>query len=138
MLLSVEPRDTYDVEPGRYHAVCVDVRETENKRQRGQKLLRIVWEVKVPGNHTGTVRYLVGKNYKPTLAKDSQLRNDIVDWFGHEINAKQFDTATLKDRPAIVTIRQIENEGWSKPFCHVERSTTPKHRGRGFRGLSGT
>ena len=92
MILSVEPRDTFDVEPGRYHALCVDVREIENNRQRSKKLLRVIWEVKVPGNNNGTVRYLVGKNYEPTLAKDSQLRNDIVDWFGHEINARQFDT----------------------------------------------
>ena len=125
MILSVEPRDTFDVEPGRYQAVCVEVREIENKRQRGQKLLRVTWEVKVPGNHNGTVRYLVGKNYEPTLAKDSQLRNDIMSWFGHDISARQFDTATLKGREAIVTVHHIENEGWPKPYCWVERIEPP-------------
>jgi len=68
MLLSVEPRDTFDVEPGRYQAQCVEVREIENKHRRGQRLLRIIWELKVPGKNTETVRYLVGKNYEPTLA----------------------------------------------------------------------
>lgn len=67
-----------------------------------------------------------------TLAKDSQLRNDIVDWFGHDINARQFDTVTLNGRDAIVTVRHIENEGWSKLFRHVERVGPPGNEKEDF------
>jgi len=31
MLLSVEPRDSFDVEPGRYRATCTDIREIEKQ-----------------------------------------------------------------------------------------------------------
>ena len=80
---------------------------------------RIVWEIDVPGNHN--VRYLVGKNYEATLAKHSTLRNDLRTWFGQDINAHQFDTATLKGKEAILTVQDIENEGWANPYHHVAK-----------------
>jgi hypothetical protein len=123
MLLSVEPRESFDVAPGRYRATCIDVREIENKRRKGQKLLRIVWELKIVG--TENIRYLVGKNYEPTLTKDSTLRDDICSWFGHDINARQFDTATLKNQDATVTIQLIENEGWEKAYRWVAQVEPP-------------
>ena len=123
MLLSVEPRDSFDVEAGRYRATCIDVREIENRRKPGQKLLRLVWELKSAGKDN--VRHLVGKNYEPTLAKDSTLRNDIMSWFGHDINARQFDTASLKGQDATVTIQLIENEGWDKPYRWVAQVEPP-------------
>jgi hypothetical protein len=120
MLLSVEPRDSFDVEPGRYRAACTDIREIENQTREGtQKFLRIIWELDTCD--TQNVRYLAGKNYEPTLAKDSTLRNDLITWFGHDINARSFDTASLKGKEAIITIQRIENEGRDKPFCWVSR-----------------
>jgi hypothetical protein len=35
MLLSVEPRDSFDVEPGRYRATCADIREFEKQTGKG-------------------------------------------------------------------------------------------------------
>ena len=64
------------------------------------------------------------KTMKPKLAKDSTLRNDLRTWFGHDINARQFDTATLKGKEAILTVQDIENEGWAKPYHHVAKSRT--------------
>ncbi len=119
MLIPVPPRDTYNVEPGRYRATCIDIREIEDKHHYGQKLLRIVWELSdLPDEN---VRYLVGKNYEPSLAKDSTLRHDLRSWFGHDINVRQFDTSTLKDKDAIVTVQHIENEGRPKPYCWVAK-----------------
>ena len=120
MIISVEPRDSFDVEPGRYRATCTEVREIEKQTRKGtEKFLRLIWELDVPGAEN--VRYLAGKNYEPTLAKDSVLRNDLRSWFGHDINARQFDTATLKGKEAIITVQDIENEGWPKPYHHVAR-----------------
>ena len=120
MLIPVEPTESFDVEPGRYRAKCVDVRDKDIPTSKGTvKGQRIVWEIEVPGNHN--VRYLVGKNYEATLAKHSTLRNDLRTWFGQDINARQFDTATLKGKEAIVTVQDIENEGWAKPYHHVAK-----------------
>jgi hypothetical protein len=120
MLLSVEPRDSFDVEPGRYRATCTDIREIEKQTRKGtQKFLRIIWELDTCGREN--VRYLAGKNYEPTLAKDSAFRNDLITWFGHDINARNFDTATLKGKEAIVTVQNIENEGWDHPYHWVAK-----------------
>ena len=120
MLIPVEPIDSFDVEPGRYRATCTEVREIEKQTRKGtEKFLRLIWELDVPG--ADNVRYLAGKNYKPSLAKDSQLRSDLITWFGHDINVRQFDTATLKGKEAIITVQHIENEGRDKPFCWVSR-----------------
>ena len=95
MLIPVEPRESYDVEPGRYRAKCIDVRDKDIPTRKGTvKGQRIIWELDIPG--ADNVRYLVGKNYEPTLAKDSTLRTDLRSWFGHDIKGRQFDTATLK------------------------------------------
>jgi hypothetical protein len=120
MLIPVESRDSFDVEPGRYRATCTEVREIEKQTRKGtQKLLRLIWELQSPGSEN--TRYLAGKNYEPTLAKDSVLRNDLRSWFGHDINARQFDTATLKGKNAILTVQDIENEGWANPYHHVAK-----------------
>ena len=120
MLIPVPPKDSYDVEPGRYKATCTEIREIEKQTRKGtQKNLRLVWELHIPGAEN--VRYLAGKNYEPTLAKDSTLRNDLRSWFGNDINARQFDTATLKGKEAIITVQDIENEGWANPYHHVAK-----------------
>ena len=120
MVIPVPPKESYDVEPGRYHALCNDVRERDRNPRTGiEKGLRIVWELKIPGNEN--TRYLVGKNYEATLARNSLLRNDLISWFGHDINTREFETATLKGKAAIVTVQHIENEGWAKPYCWVAR-----------------
>jgi hypothetical protein len=76
MLIPVEPTDSYDIEPGRYRATCADTREVEKQTRKGtRKCLRLIWELDIPGAEN--VRYLAGKNYEPTLAKDSVLRNDL-------------------------------------------------------------
>ena len=120
MLIPVEARESFDVEPGRYRAKCIDVRDKEIPTRKGTvKGQRIVWEIDVPGNDN--VRYLVGKNYEATLAKNSPLRNDLITWFGHDINARQFDTATLKGKEAIITVQDIENEGRANSYHWVAR-----------------
>jgi hypothetical protein len=119
MLIPVEPTDSFDVEPGRYEATCVDARENEKRTAKGPKTyLRIVWELK--GSANKSVRYLVGKNYEPSLAKDTELRDDLESWLGC-FDARQFDTKTLKGKEANVTVRHIHNEGRPRPFCFVSK-----------------
>ena len=80
MIIPVEPRDSFDVEPGRYRATCTEVREIEKQTRKGtEKFLRLIWELQSPGSEN--IRYLAGKNYEPTLAKNSPLRNDLITWF---------------------------------------------------------
>src|ERR1035441_3952370 len=108
MLISVDPRDSFDIEPGRYKATCTEIREIEKQTRKGtQKYLRLTWELDLPGDEN--VRYLAGKNYEPKLTKDSALRNDLRSWFGHDIKVRKFDTATLKGKEAIITVQDIED-----------------------------
>jgi hypothetical protein len=124
MLIPVPPKDSFDVEPGKYSATCIETREIEKQTPKGsEKRLRVVWELNVPG--ADDVRNLVGKNYEPTLARNSLLRNDLTTWFGRDINARQFDTATLKGKTATVTVQHIENEGRAKPYCWVAKVEPP-------------
>ncbi len=124
MLIPVPPKDCFDVEPGKYPATCIETREIEKQTPKGsEKRLRIIWELNVPGSDD--VRYLVGKNYEPTLARNSLLRNDLTTWFGRDVNARQFDTATLKGKSATVTVHHIENEGRAKPYCWVAKVEPP-------------
>src|ERR1017187_716761 len=120
MLIPVEPIDSFDVEPGRYKATCTEIREIEKQTRKGtQKNLRLVWELDIPGAEN--VRFLAGKNYEPTLAKDRTLRNDLRSWLGHDIKVRNFDTATLKGREAIITVQDIENEGHANPYHWVAK-----------------
>jgi hypothetical protein len=124
MLIPVPPKNSFDVEPGRYAATCIDAREFEKETRKGSaKLLRLIWELHIPG--ADDVRYLVGKNYEPTLARNSKLRNDLITWFGHDINVRQFDTATLKGKDATITVQHIDNEGFSEPYCWVAKVEPP-------------
>ena len=120
MLIPVEPIDSFDVEPGRYKATCIDVRDKDIPTRKGTvKGQRIVWELDIPSSEN--IRYLAGKNYEPTLVKDSVLRTDLRGWFGHDIKGRQFDTATLKGKEAIITVQDIENEGHANPYHWVSR-----------------
>ena len=118
MIISVDPRDSFDIEPGRYRAICTEIREIEKQTRKGtQKYLRLTWELDIPGAEN--IRYLAGKNYEPKLTKDSVLRNDLRSWFGHDIKVRNFDTATLKSKEAVITVQDIENEGWENPYHAV-------------------
>ncbi|MEI6396202.1 MAG: hypothetical protein WCT12_34490 [Verrucomicrobiota bacterium] len=120
MLIPVEQTDTFDVEPGRYRATCTESRVIQKQTRKGSaNRLRIIWELNIPGSEN--IRYLVGKSYEPTLTKDSSLRNDLRSWFGHDINARNFDTSTLKGIKAIITVKDIENEGWDNPYHSVAK-----------------
>ena len=45
MVIPVPPKDSFDVEAGRYAAKCIDVRERSPlERKNSNKRLRIVWE----------------------------------------------------------------------------------------------
>jgi hypothetical protein len=119
MLLMVEPKESYDVEPGCYAAVCIDARELDKRTPEGVKrYLRIVWQIKQSSEKNA--RYLVGKNYEPSLAKGTELRDDLENWLG-PFDVRQFDTDSLKGKSAMVTIRHIHNEGRPKPFCFVSK-----------------
>ncbi len=49
MLIPVQPEDSFDVEPGRYSAVCNDTKEIEKATRKGiKKYLRITWELAIP------------------------------------------------------------------------------------------
>ena len=120
MLIPVDPTESYDVEPGRYKAKCIDVRDQDIHTRKGTvKGQRVVWELDIPNSEN--IRYLAGKNYEPTLAKSSVLRTDLRSWFGHDIKGRQFDTATLKGKEAIITVHDIENEGHANPYHWVSR-----------------
>ena len=129
MILSIPPRDSFDVEPGRYRATCIDTKEVVKQTRKGsERQLRLVWELQIPldDDNENDVRYLAGKNYEPTLTKNSQLRNDLQSWFGHEFKPSKFDTATLKGKEATITVQHIENEGWPKPYCLVAKVEPPE------------
>jgi hypothetical protein len=122
MLISADPTDSYDVLPGRYQAVCIDSREIA---KGSRSFLRLVWALNESANPN--VRYLVGKNYEPSLRKGSELRNDIDSWLGDQIDVRSFDTDTLKGRTADVTVKHIHNEGHPKPFCWVSEINPTTH-----------
>ena len=127
MILSIPPRDSFDVEPGRYRATCIETKELVKPTRKGsERQLRLVWELQVPQEVEDDVRYLAGKNYEPTLTKNSQLRHDLQTWFGHEFKHSKFDTATLKGKDATITVQHIENEGWPKPYCLVAKVEPPE------------
>ena len=120
MMIQIPPRDSYDVETGRYRATCIDAKEIQKQTRKGsEKFLRLTWELQIPSAEN--VRYLAGKSYEPTLTKNSELRNDLRNWLGHDFKAGKFDTATLRGLEATITMLQIENEGWPKPYCLVAK-----------------
>jgi hypothetical protein len=117
MIISVPPTDSYDVEPGRYRAVCIEARDfTKNTDQGPKQQLRIIWQLTDPPEQH--IRYLVGKNYDPSLTKGSDLRTDLQSWLG-PLNVPKFNSDTLKGKEAVVTVRHIHNDGQPKPFCWV-------------------
>jgi hypothetical protein len=124
MIIQVPPTESYDVPEGRYKAICEDVFEYDKLTDKGpKKFLRVVW--RLLDSPTENVRYLVGKNYEPSLAKRGQLRSDLITWFGHDIKPGQFDTQTIKGKEATVTVSHIYNEGHDKPYRWVSEVEPP-------------
>ncbi len=69
MLIRVEARESFDVEPGRYRAKCIDVRDKDISTRKGTvKGQRIVWEIDVPGNCADISRRDQARGGAPALA----------------------------------------------------------------------
>jgi hypothetical protein len=46
MMIQIPPRDSYDVETGRYRATCIDAKEIQKQTRKGsEKFLRLTWEL---------------------------------------------------------------------------------------------
>ena len=124
MLIPVPPEDCFIVESGRYKAICAEAKDLEKSTRKGiKKYVRITWELQIASEEN--IRYMAGKNYEPSLTKGSQLRNDLISWFGQNINVRNFETKTLVGKEATVTVHQIENEGWDAPYCWVAKVEPP-------------
>lgn len=126
MLIHIPARETYVVESGTYCATCSDVKLFDKPTRNGtKKQLRIIWDVHVPGN-VDNILYRAGKNYEPSLDRNSLLHADLTSWLGREITGYKFDTESLKGMKAKITIEAIENERWDKPYCHVAKVEPPE------------
>jgi len=124
MLITVTPRDCFDVPAGRYRATCVDAHELYKETPQGpERYLRLVWELAESPDRD--VRYLVGKNYPPHLTNRSVLRKDLRTWLGHDVDPGEFNTDTLVGKEATVTVVQIFNENHAQPYCWVSKVDPP-------------
>ena len=106
---------------GNYPATCVGVREvTEVKNGKPVHLVQLVFEIDV--GEDDNVRYLAKRRYELPVKAGSKLLDDLTGWLGEAFlrNHREFDPATLKGRQADLVLVHIHNEGYEKPWVHIE------------------
>jgi hypothetical protein len=116
MLLPIPKDPSFDVPAGTYRAIVDDVRNLTNKR-KVRLIFRIIDE---NGSDTG---YVVGKNYEPSLRKNSDLRLAIEqirgkDFAEHEVTSS-FDLNVLRGVEVFVEVNHASNAGFEKPYVFL-------------------
>ena len=102
---------------GKYQADLTAVHHLPSKDK-----VRFVFEI--INQHPKRGRYVAGKNYDISLAKGSQLREDLASWRGfdltdQELEAGAVDFERFVGREADIAIRHITNDSHKDPFCHI-------------------
>lgn len=124
-MIEVPKERSFDVDPGQYRAVLKSVILLKDKKTKKghQDNVRLVFDIKSAGK--GCVQYCAGKNYEPSMALGSDLREDLKSWRGHDLTADELnvgavDLEKLIGSEADLNIGNIENSGHSKPFVFIQ------------------
>lgn len=121
MELPIPRATTFECPEGVYRAVLHEVREhTTLTKNAVEKKVRLIFEVKVSRPDRKLV--LAGKNYSPSLAEGSELRNVIECWQGEEFlltAGTKLDLRTLVSCEADIMTRHCHSPNYAKPFVDV-------------------
>lgn len=117
MNINIPLENCFQVPEGNYKAVLTAVYHLASRDK-----LRFVFEI--IDKHPKRGRYVAGKNYEISLAKGSQLREDLGSWRGHDITDAELDAGTIDFEKFIggeadISIIHIANDSHSTPFCHI-------------------
>jgi hypothetical protein len=125
------PADTsFDCKEGTHNATFHQLREVNKlKDGRVEKFIRLLFKVDALSNEHTIV--LVGRNFVPTLEHGSDLRTFIDTWLGEKhieqnktLNGA-FNLRSLENRPAVIVVNRIENEGYKIPYVHLVAAYPP-------------
>ena len=121
MILEIPRETTFECPEGPLRASLYDIREHLIPTKTGvDKQVRLLFEVKHKRPDNKLV--LVGKNYPPSLARGSGLREVLENWQGSEFFAhagNQVDLKTLVEREADIVTRHRHNAGYRQPFVDL-------------------
>ena len=130
MIATTSKNDKFDAPEGDYRGKLCRATTVPNKTTAagGEDRIRLVFEIetpKIPGR-----RYLAGKNYEPSLAKGSKLREDLASWRGHDLTPREkankaVDFEGMVGRPADLVIEHCYNNRYAKPFVSIKAIYPP-------------
>jgi hypothetical protein len=131
MIATTSKNDKFDAPEGDYRGKLCRATTVPNKTTAagtGEDRIRLVFEIESPA-HPGR-RYLAGKNYEPSLAKDSKLREDLASWRGHDLMPREkankaVDFEGMVGRPADLIIEHCYNNRYAKPFVSIKAIYPP-------------
>jgi hypothetical protein len=123
MKIEIPSERIYQVPQGDYRAVLTAV---QHLTSRGK--VRFFFEI--ISKHPKRGRYAAGKNYDISLAKGSQLREDLARWRGHDLTEQELEAGSVDferfvGREADIVIRHIPNGSHKDPFCHIAEILPP-------------
>jgi hypothetical protein len=123
MKIEIPSERIYQVPQGNYRAVLTAVQHLES---RGK--IRFFFEI--IDKHPKLGRYAAGKNYDISLAKGSQLREDLARWRGHDLTEEELEAGAVDfegfvGREGDLEIRHITNESHTTPYCHIAQILPP-------------
>jgi hypothetical protein len=119
MIIPIEHEKSFDCPEGSFSAVLVEVKSVQGSQQ-----VRFVFEIEDLSTEFKTM--LAGKNYKPQLSGESELRRDLESWLGENFLERyskngHFDPALLQGLRAGITIAHKHNSRYSKPFVFIQK-----------------
>jgi hypothetical protein len=117
MNINIPLENCFQVPEGNYKAVLTAIHHLAAKDK-----VRFVFEI--IDKHPKRGRYVAGKNYDISLAKGSQLREDLASWRGHDITDEELDAGAVDfekfiGREGDIQIRHVANESHKQPFCYI-------------------
>jgi len=130
MIIRISREPTFDVPEGKYRAVLTEVINLEDRKTKTgwADQVRLLFEIVAP--QAANTCYLVGKNYEPSLAKNSDLRKDLAGWRGYdlteqEIAAGSVNLESMIGKEADIKVAHIKNEGFPKPYVFIKAIRPP-------------
>lgn len=131
MAYYIEGNTSTPAPEGVNHAVCVDVVDLGivNGAFGPRKKVRLMWESEQ--TRDDGKRFLIAKQYSPSLHEKASLRKDLKQWRGRDFSAdelKKFDLESIIGVPCQLVIVHEEKDGTVYGNVTAIMKADPNHR----------
>ena len=126
MEMSLPKIPCWNCPEGNYSATCSGARiVTEKKNGKPTQFLLLVFEIDAGDEEN--VQNLAKRKYELPIKHGSPLMNDLTAWIGPDVlrNNRALNLALFEGKKADVSLVHIYNEGYDKPWVHIQTISAP-------------